>query len=164
MAGLVRRENRTTEAKDVFSRLDQLFDEWTSQFPARASEFFETATRRSPFPGSWGRTDVIRVDEYREGDDLVIRAELPGIDPDEDVTVTVRDHTLHIEAHRREETETTEKGFTRREMRYGHFTRQLPLPESVTEEDISASYTDGILEIRAKAPRGESTTIPVERR
>jgi HSP20 family protein len=156
MAGLIRREHKTPEPFDVFGRFDRLFDEWTRMLPLR-----------SGFEPGWRHEDVIRVNEYREGEDLVVRAELPGIDPDRDVELTVGDGMLHIEAQRREEETVDEKGFMRREMRYGKFARTLPLPEGVAESDIKASYRDGILEVRIRAPKEtakpESTRIPIER-
>jgi HSP20 family protein len=59
---------------------------------------------------------------------------------------------LRIEAQRRTEEKTEEKGYTRQELRYGSFTRTLALPDSVSESDIQASYKDGILEIRVPVP------------
>jgi HSP20 family protein len=155
MAGLIRREHRKPESFDVFSRLDRLFDEWTRMMPLRP-----------PFEG-WWHQDLIQVDEYRDGEDVVVRAELPGIDPDRDVEVTVTDGMLHIQAQRREEEKLEEKGFLRRELRYGSFDRTLPLPEGVVESDITARYRDGILEIRFRAPKEvakpETTKIQIER-
>ena len=60
---------------------------------------------------------------------------------------------LHIEAERREEEKREEKGYLRREVRYGSFSRSLPLPEGVTEADITASYKDAVLEIRIPEPK-----------
>ena len=48
----------------------------------------------------------IRVEEFQENGELVVRAEMPGIDPDKDVEITVTDHTLHLKAERHEETKT----------------------------------------------------------
>jgi HSP20 family protein len=156
MAGLIRREHKEAEPFDVFGRFDRLFDEWTRMLPLR-----------SPLEPGWRHEDVIRVNEYRDGEDLVVRAELPGIDPDRDVELSVADGMLHIEAQRREEETVDEKGFMRRELHYGRFARTLPLPEGVTESDIKASYRDGILEIRIRAPKTvpkpESKKIPIER-
>jgi len=85
MPGLMRREPRG-EAADIFSRFDRLFDEWIRMMPFRPM----------PFPRWWGVEDLIRVEEYREDGALVIRADLPGIDPDKDVELTVADGMLHI--------------------------------------------------------------------
>lgn len=89
-----------------------------------------------------------RVEEYRDGNTVVIRADLPGIDPDQDVELTVADDVLHLEAERRERTEHKDKGSYRSEFRYGSFSRALPLPPGCRDEDISASYRDGVLEVR----------------
>lgn len=113
----------------------------------------------------WHGNDLIRVDEFHEDGDLVIRAELPGVDPDEDVELTVSDGMLRIEAERHEEERTEEKGYLRRELRYGSFARTLPLPEGVSESDIAASYADGILEIRIPAPApAPGTKVPITKR
>ncbi len=134
MTSLQERDKRTLDSP--WSRLDRLFDEWMRTMPVRRL-LGET-------PGD----DVIRVDEYRDDDTQVIRAELPGIDPDKDVQISVSGGMLRINAERRVEEKTEEKGFTRREMRYGSFTRTLPLAEGATEDDIKADYKDGVLEIR----------------
>lgn len=110
-------------------------------------------------------TDMLRVEEYREDGTLVVRAEMAGIDPDKDVEITVRDGTLHIQAERREEEKSEGKYFHRRELRYGSFTRDLPLPEGSSEKDVKASYKDGILEVRVPLPNpveaGPATRIAV---
>ena len=140
MAGLLKREGKPVE---VFDRFDRMFDEWTKSLP----------WRRSPLFGyDWPSENVIRVDEYRENGNLVIRAELPGIDPDKDVELTVSDSMLHITAEHREEEKVEEKGYLRHELRCGSFSRTLPLPDGVSESDVTASYKDGILEIRIPAP------------
>ena len=144
MAGLMRREARG-EAADVFSRFDRLFEEWARMMPFRPMSF----------PRWLEAGDLIRVEEYREDGTLVVRADLPGIDPDKDVELTVAGGMLHIEAERREEEKREEKGYLRREVRYGSFSRSLPLPEGVTEADITASYQDGVLEIRIPEPTHE---------
>jgi HSP20 family protein len=95
---------------------------------------------------------MIKVEEFTENGTFVVRAELPGIDPDKDVEVTVDDGVLHITAKRSEEEEKTERDFHRRELRYGSFTRVLSLPEGVDEASVVASYKDGILEVRLPMP------------
>ena len=144
MAGLMRREPRG-EAADVFSRFDRLFEEWARMMPFRPMAF----------PFWWGAADMIHVEEYREDGTLVVRADLPGIDPDKDVELTVAGGMLHIEAERREEEKREGKGYLRREVRYGSFSRSLSLPEGVTEADITATYKDGVLEIRIPDPKHE---------
>lgn len=149
---LIRKESRPTGAHDLFSRFDAMFDEWTKSLPFRREQ-----DRRWPL---WMGDDMIRVDEFNEAGALVIRAELPGIDPDQDVELTVADGMLHIEAQRRAEEKEESKGYIRHELRSGSFTRSLPLPEGVSEDDIVASYKNGILEIRVPMPEPPSPTEP----
>lgn len=94
----------------------------------------------------------IRMEEVRDGDHLVIRAELPGIDPEKDVEVTVERGMLRISAERREKSEERESDGYRSEFRYGHVERQVRLPEGTTAEAVSATYKDGVLEVRLPAP------------
>jgi HSP20 family protein len=145
MAGLMRREPRG-EAAETSSRLDRLFDEWTRMMPFRSMAF----------PFWWGAGDLIRIDEYREDGTLVVHADLPGIDPGKDVELTVADGVLHIEAERREEEKREAKGYLHQEVRYGSFSRSLPLPVGVAEADITATYKDGVLEIRIPEPKHEA--------
>jgi HSP20 family protein len=149
MAGLLKQRPKTVEPVDIFDRFDHMFEDWTRMLPFR---------RPATLAREWATEELIKVDEYRENGSLVVRAELPGIDPDKDVEITVSDGMLCIEAERREEEKTEEKGFVRHELSYGSFTRTLPLPDGVTESDITASYKDGILEIRIPAPEPAPAT------
>ena len=102
-----------------------------------------------PLPEWWMDRDAMHLEEFREDGTLVVRAELPGIDPDRDVEITVAEGTLCIRAERRERHEARGDGdFYRSEFRYGQFTRTLPLPSGVGAEEVAADYTDGILEVR----------------
>lgn len=110
---------------------------------------------------------MIRVEEYTDGDELVVRAELPDIDPERDVEVTVADHTLHISAERTETSEESGRHFHRRELRTGSFARSIALPDTVDDQQVHASYRDGILEVRVAVPErpgGEAVhRVPVTR-
>jgi len=111
-------------------------------------------------------TSFLRVEEFQEGDNLVIRAELPGIDPDKDVELSVADDTLHIRAHREEKSEHKEKESYRSEFRYGSFDRTIPLPRGSTLDAVKASYSDGVLEVRvpmAKEEKVTRTRVPITR-
>jgi len=119
-------------------------------------------------PGLWwpfDMDDTIRVDEIREKDAFVIRADLAGIDPEKDIEITVEDGVLHLRAERRLEEEVEGKSYRRRELRYGSFSRDVPLPEGTSEADIKARYKDGILEVRVPVPtaeaKKESRRVPV---
>jgi HSP20 family protein len=101
----------------------------------------------------------MRIEEFHDGDTLVVRAELPDLDPERDVEVTVSDRMLHIEAHREERSERKEKGSYRSEFHYGQLSRSMPLPQGVNAEDVKASYTNGVLEIRVPMPSEEKTAV-----
>ena len=111
------------------------------------------------------RMQPMRVEEFEEDDALVVRAEMPGLDPEKDVEIDVTDETLRIRAERRQETRVEEKGGYRSEFRYGSFSRTLPLPAGSSRDDVMASYKDGILEVRVPIDRAkvETRKIPVQR-
>jgi HSP20 family protein len=108
----------------------------------------------------------MRLEEFVEDDQLVVRAELPGVDPEKDIQITLDDGLLTISGERRSETTSDEKGKHFSEMRYGSFSRTIPLPEGASEKDVTASYHDGILEVRlalAKpAPPKRAARIPIK--
>lgn len=90
----------------------------------------------------------LRVEEYREAGSLVVKAEAPGIDPDNDVDITLAGSQLQITVRREEKSEHKDKEGYRSEFRFGTFSRTVSLPAPVNQEDIRASYTDGVLEVR----------------
>ncbi len=99
----------------------------------------------------------------RDGDDALVRIELPGIDPEKDVTVEVEDGTLVVRGERRHERSEEDDGWTLRELRYGSFRRTFQLPSHVTEADLTATYDAGVLTVKvAGAYAGsKATRIPV---
>lgn len=127
-------------------RAPELVREWPSTLLGAFPRWFDDV-----FTDAEGR-GMIKVEHFTDDRSVVVRAEMPGIDPDKDVEVTVEDGALHIRAERREEEEKSERNFRRRELRYGSFARTVPLPEGVDEDAITATYNDGILEVRAPLP------------
>jgi HSP20 family protein len=81
----------------------------------------------------------------KDGQDAVVRVELPGVNVADDVTVEVDRGRLVVRGERRDE---RTEGRTLREVRYGAFRRTFRLPEGVTAESVSASYDAGILTVR----------------
>src|SRR5579875_3452414 len=84
----------------------------------------------------------------KDGDDAVIRVELPGVDVDKDVEVELRQDRLVIHGQRRDERAEEKNGRVLREVRYGSFRRSFQLPAHVTSEAVSASYDAGVLTVR----------------
>lgn len=108
----------------------------------------------------------IPIEEFVDGNTLIVRAEIPGIDPDRDVEINVSDNMLHIRAERQQATEVVEEqGLARQEFEYGSFSRAVALPAGTKEDDIEARYRDGILEVRVPVDPAEwsSKTVPVDR-
>ncbi len=94
----------------------------------------------------------MKVEEIHEDDTLVVRAELPGVDPDKDIDVSVSDGVLHIEGRREESKTNREANSYRSEFHYGTFSRDLVLPKGVDSKKVKAAYRDGILEVRVRWP------------
>jgi HSP20 family protein len=108
----------------------------------------------------------LRVEEFHDGDTLVVRAELPDIDPDKDVEVTTADGVVRIHAHREQKTEHKEKRGYRSEFRYGEFEREIVLPQGAVADEVKATYDNGVLEVRIPCPKKTheaSTKVPVTR-
>jgi HSP20 family protein len=108
-------------------------------------------------------TSELRIEEFGDDDQYVIRAEMPGLDPDKDIEVRVRDHSLEVSAERKQETKVEEGKTYRSEFSYGSFFRRIVLPPDADEGDVTATYRDGILEVRMprEAKQAEATKIPV---
>jgi HSP20 family protein len=104
------------------------------------------------FDADWPDTGWLRIEEYRDGDSLIVKAELPGIDPERDVEITVTGDVLRVHAKREEKSETTGSHAYRSEFRYGSFERDIALPQGVDPAGIEASYTDGILTVKVPLP------------
>ena len=114
-------------------------------------------------PGLSLRTmgNYIRVEDFTDEGTYVLRAELPGVDPDKDIEVTVEGDILTVHGERREE----ERDKNHSEFHYGSFSRSVRLPRTAKAEDVKATYRDGVLEVRL--PLGQepatATHVPVQR-
>jgi len=128
---------------------------------ARRERFDLPDLARRVFEGEWD-TSSLKVEEYRDGDTLVVKAEIPGIDPDKDIDISVSDGVLHIQAERQERTEHKDKDGYRSEFRYGSFVRNIPLPAGAQDEDVKASYKDGVLEVRVPVAESTATATKIQ--
>lgn len=117
--------------------------------------FFEEAWRRpfsllgSLMPRLKTETEVVApaVDIYEEGDDLVFKAELPGLKKD-DIEVKVTDDFITISGEKKKEEKIEEKNYYRYERSYGSFSRTFRLPLEVQTDKAKAKFENGVLEIR----------------
>ena len=103
---------------------------------------------------------VFRLEEAIRDDRYVVRAELPGLDPENDIEVTVEGRILTIRAERRQQ----DNGPCRSEFRYGSLARAVRLPARVDAADLAARYDKGVLEVSVpvREVKQEGTRIPVE--
>lgn len=119
--------------REVFStqdRFNRLFNQTLSQM------FGEEDGKL----GAWSPA----VDVFETDQNLVVKAELPGIDP-KDVEIRVENNTLFLKGQRKFENEVKEENYHRIERSYGSFTRTFALPGSVDAEKVSAEYKSGVL-------------------
>jgi HSP20 family protein len=136
--------------RDVQETLHRFLGEWETP------SLIGSGSRRSAwFPP---------VDVFTRESDLVVRTELPGMDPEKDVEIFLQDGSLTIRGERRHEERTDGEGYVRSESAYGSFERRVPLPEGIEEKDVHATYERGVLEVviagAARIP--EPTRIPIE--
>lgn len=117
------------------------------------------AEMRTMFDRYWAPEERERMfpfklvtDMHREDNDLVITVELPGIDPEKEVDLTVEDDVLIISGEKTEEREVDEEDRYLHERRYGHFERKILLPDGVDPDSVSASYDKGVLTVRVPVP------------
>jgi HSP20 family protein len=97
-----------------------------------------------------------QVEVFERGNNLVVRADLPGLSR-EDVDVEVDDDALVIRGERRNEFEDQQEGYYRSERSYGTFYRAIPLPDGVDSSDVNATFKDGVLEVTLPKPQPQSS-------
>ena len=130
---------------------------------SRMDTEFDELVRRT-----WGAGQpagfVPAVDMVRDGGDVIITLELPGVDVETDVDIEVEPRRLSIAGSRSTQSESTEGRVMVRELRSGSFRREFALPEHVTADDVSAEYDRGLLTVRVSnvaRPQPQPTKIAV---
>jgi HSP20 family protein len=122
--------------------MERLFDEFGFGRAWRSAPLWKSATNALWAPD---------VDVYHKDDQLVIKADLPGLRKDE-VSVDVTDDAVTIQGERKGEREDAREGYYRSERTYGSFCRVVPLPEGAITDQAKASFRDGVLEVTMPAP------------
>jgi HSP20 family protein len=119
------------------------------------SEFFQWLDLNRPSSFS-ELMHYVPAESFTKDGKYVVRADLPGVDPETDIEVKVDGDVLTIHGERREE----EHDNGHSEVRYGSFTRSVRLPRGCTTDDISARYDAGVLEVTV--PMSEAAAAPVK--
>jgi HSP20 family protein len=104
---------------------------------------------------------AIRVEEFEDDDKLIIRADVPGVNPDEDIEITMTDGMLRIMVQRKKESKHEGKRHYRSEFQYGSFVRTIALPAGATDNDVKADYRDGVLEVKIHLNGAQAKTKKV---
>lgn len=145
------RWNPLAEFEDILDRYNRQLTGRSSNTPANGGREIMQKTDWAPM-----------VDITENKDAFLIKAELPGIRK-EDVKVSVQDGVLTLQGERNYENTTDDDKRHRVERFYGHFSRSFTLPEHVDDENIQASYQDGILELTLpKQEKAKPRAIEVE--
>ncbi len=143
---------------DTNLRQNRRLDPLTNMAPGLAEMF--------RMPERWLEEEMAfapSIDLQETENAYVVRAEMPGIDP-KDVDISVHNGVLDVKGEKKEEKESGETGSRWTERLYGAFHRRIPLDQEIKEDEVKASYKDGILRIEMpkaeKAKGGKS--IPIE--
>ncbi len=131
MPGALTRWEPIAELGELRSRFDRMFEELTDGHE---------------------RAWIPAVDVERENGNLVIRADVPGIKPEE-VKIQIEDDILTVSGEHEERKEDKDKHFLRRERRYGSFSRSMALPPGVEAKKIKAKTHDGVVEVTIPLPK-----------
>jgi HSP20 family protein len=143
--------------------MDRLFEDFgfgPSLFGPTLSGFETGLTSRGDFGrGLWSP----QIEVFQRGDQLVVRADLPGLTKD-DVKVEVQEDQLIIQGERKQEHEEGRPGEARyrSERHYGSFYRSIPLPEGIKAENANATFRNGVLEISVPAPQLQQQSRRIE--
>ena len=123
---------------------------WDSEMDRMMDDFL--GRRMRPWwPARWLRGDgeitAPVVDVYEEKDEVVVKAELPGLDK-KDIEVNISDSELTLKGQKKKEEEIEKENYYRRERSYGAFLRSVELPTDVHADKVKASFKNGVLEVR----------------
>jgi HSP20 family protein len=134
------------------------------------AEFFRTLAGPWPFRPLMALTPgnhfMPAADVYARNGDVVVRMDLPGVDP-KDIKVKFEEGELTVTGERKADKEIKEEGYYRKETAYGTFERHMSLPKGIRETEVKAEYDNGVLEISVpKTPKVEgqpkAKEIPVK--
>ena len=111
-------------------------------FPGRFGTFLGKDWEKSMSTTEWNPS----VDIFENDNEVVIKAELPGMDA-KDIEVKLENNVLVLKGERRFEKEAKEENYHRIEREYGSFSRAFSLPAAVDGDKVTAEYKDGVLKV-----------------
>lgn len=141
---------------------------WERDMDRMMEDFFGRRTRPW-WPERWFRADELErrvplVDVFEDKDEIVVKAEIPGMDKD-NIEVNLTDHTLTIKGEKKKEEEIKEENYYRAERSYGSFIRTVELPAEVHTDKVKANFKNGVLEVRmpkTEAAKAKEIKVKVE--
>jgi HSP20 family protein len=143
----------------VLSRMDREFDELVRRGWAGRDKAPAGSMTMAGF--------VPAVEIVRDGHDVVVRVELPGVDVERDLAIEVDKGKLVISGERRDHRSEQGEGVLVRELRYGQFRREFALPPGVSPEQVEAAYDQGLLDVRVRGvvqPEPATVRVPITTR
>ncbi|HYA36530.1 MAG TPA: Hsp20/alpha crystallin family protein [Candidatus Binataceae bacterium] len=135
---------RDIQAWSPFRELDHFRRNFDDMFDRLLGGWAPEAIRRE--------ANAPAIESYVENGNIVIRADLPGVDP-KDVEITVNDDILTVRGKRESSKEEKGKNYIHREVAYGSFERSMRLPKGIDANSVKANYNNGVLEVRVQAPK-----------
>jgi HSP20 family protein len=149
----VNQKNKKTQNKETKMQMTTCNPRFARRGLNRNSHLFNEFF--APFDGVFNQAAVGThfpvVDIYEKDEKLVFEAELPGLEK-ENINVDVKGRTLSLSGERENKNEVKEEGRYRKERRFGKFERSFKLPFEVTEEQIDATYRNGVLVLTVDKP------------
>lgn len=128
------------------------------QMDRMLDEFFARRPQREAAQAEW----VPPVDVFEADNEVVVRAELPNIDPKQ-LDISVSRDTITLRGESKHEEERQARNYYQRELRYGAFIRTIPLMAEVKSTEARATYKDGVLEVRVpKSEQARATSVKVQ--
>jgi HSP20 family protein len=141
------------------------WDPWREMMGLRNAmdRLFDESFIRAPrsWTGDEGAWDFA-LDMYQTDNDVVVKANVPGMDPEE-VDITITGDTVTIRGEHKEEQETKDQDYFRKEIRYGNFNRSVTMPVPVKSDKAEATFENGILTLTLpKAEEAKPKQIKVK--
>ncbi len=150
---------KSAEVMPRGSEIDRWFDRLVEDFWRRP---FPSLMFGERWPVPMISLKAPSLDVFEEKDELVVKADLPGMNKEE-IEVTVTGDVVTIKGEKKKEEEVKEKDYYRRERSYGSFVRSVQLPCEVKSEQIKANFKDGVLEVRMpKTEEAKKKSIAVK--